>query len=306
MPSTNHYAGMPLDRDDALRRDEVAVARLRADARSRVLPLWRYQHLVTGMERPEPVWQTGEAAGELLSGALLWVLLGRVDGIAHFAVDVSHLDEPERRGPFAGQGRFVDLRAIGPLLERRAGSMMAYARGLIYWHRRNGFCAICGHASKSIAGGHVRQCTNPDCATEHFPRTDPAVIVLVAHGDKCLLGRQRAWPPGMHSTLAGFVEPGESLEEAVIREVFEESGARIKGKPVYRSSQPWPFPASIMLGFLAEAESEALDVDRNELESAAWYHRDALLASPENETFRLPRKDSIARRLVDDWLGDRA
>ena len=111
MPSTNHYAGMPLDRDDALRRDEVAVARLRADARSRVLPLWRYQHLVTGADRPEPVWQTGAAARELLSGALPWVLLGRVDGIAHFAVDVSHLDEPERRGPFAGQKQIIAQQA---------------------------------------------------------------------------------------------------------------------------------------------------------------------------------------------------
>ncbi len=131
MPSSNHYAGMPLDRDDALRRDEAAVARLRDDARSRVLPLWRYQHLVSGAERPEPVWQTGARARELLSGARPWVLLGRADGVAHFAVDVSDLEAPEREGPFVGHGRFVDLRAIGPLLERRAGSIMAYARGLI-------------------------------------------------------------------------------------------------------------------------------------------------------------------------------
>ena len=129
--------------------------------------------------------------------------------------------------------------------------------------------------------------------------------MLVTHGDQCLLGRQKIWPAGMHSTLAGFVEPGESLEEAVAREIFEEAGVTVD-TPRYHSSQPWPFPASIMLGFHAEARDLHIAVDTEELETAAWYSRDALLASPENETFRLPRKDSIARHLVDDWLFDRA
>ncbi|MDP6351453.1 MAG: NAD(+) diphosphatase [Alphaproteobacteria bacterium] len=302
MPNTNYYAGMPLDRDDGLRRDAARVARLRADPSSRTLPLWRDRHLITGRESPRPVWQTGASSVALLSGDLDWVLLGRGDGIAHFAVDVSHLDEADRDAPFAGQGVFEDLRAIGPLLARDDGAIMAYARGLLYWHRRHRFCGVCGDPTESLGGGHVRKCSNSDCGVEHFPRTDPAIIVLVAHGEKCLLGRQRIWPAGMHSTLAGFVEPGESLEEAVIREVYEESGVRIAAKPIYRSSQPWPFPASIMLGFQAEAESDSLTVDTDELEYAGWYHRDWLLASPEDKTFRLPRKDSIARRLIEDWL----
>ena len=148
----------------------------------------------------------------------------------------------------------------------------------------------------------MRACTAPTCQTHHFPRTDPAVIMLVSCGERCLLGRQRVWPAGMYSTLAGFVEPGESLEDAVAREVREEAGVAV-AEVRYHSSQPWPFPGSIMLGFHAEALSPALVVNRDELEDARWFSRSELLASPEDESFRLPRRDSIARRLVESWLG---
>jgi len=301
----NYYSGMPLSRDDALRRDAAALDQLRASPRCRVLAVWRNQHLIIDRTAPAPVWHTGDEAISLFSEANGWALLGMREDAAHFVVDVSHIDNPVSAKPFAGRGEFVDLRAIGPLLARDAGSIMAYARGLMYWHHRHRFCGVCGSLTESTQGGHVRRCTNADCALDHFPRTDPAVIMLVTYGEECLLGRQKIWPAGMHSTLAGFVEPGESLEEAVIREIKEESGVDVE-RPVYHSSQPWPFPSSIMLGFHAEARSPTLTVNTDELETAAWYHRDALLASPENATFRLPRKDSIARRLVDDWLYDRS
>ena len=209
---------------------------------------------------------------------------------------------PAEAAPLHAAG-FVDLRAVGPLVGRADGAVMAYARGLMYWQRRHRFCGVCGSACIAAQAGHVRRCANPECAADHFPRTDPAVIVLVTRGDRCLLGRQRHWRPGMRSTLAGFVEPGESLEEAVVREVREESGAVLRD-PIYHSSQPWPFPASLMLGFRAEAESLALDVNRRELDDAGWYARDWLRASPEDDGFRLPRRDSIARRLIDDWLAE--
>ncbi len=300
----NHYSGMPLSRDDDLRRDEAAVARLRADSESRVLALWRGRHQIADRDAPAPVWHRGAAGRRLLEGAEVWALLGRSgDGAAHFAVDVSHLDDPDAAAPFRGAGPFVDLRAVGPLVARDDGATMAYARGLVYWQQRHRFCGVCGAPCANVQGGHVRRCTRPECAADHFPRTDPAVIVLVTCGERCLLGRQKSWPRGMHSTLAGFVEPGESLEEAVIREVHEESGVVVRG-PVYQSSQPWPFPASIMLGFRAEAESLALDVNTDEIERAAWYTRAWLRRSPEDETFRLPRRDSIARRLIDDWLAE--
>ncbi len=140
------------------------------------------------------------------------------------------------------------------------------------------------------------------CATSHFPRTDPAVIMLVTDGERALLGRQKSWPQGQHSTLAGFVEPGESLEDAVAREVFEETRV-VVGEVRYHSSQPWPFPSSIMLGFTAVARTSEITVDPSELEDARWFDRDWMLAHQDDDEFRLPRRDSIARRLIEDWLG---
>src|SRR5262249_1834927 len=143
--------------------------------------------------------------------------------------------------------------------------------------------------------------SNPDCAAQHFPRTDPAVIMLVTDGERALLGRQRVWMPGMYSTLAGFVEPGESLEDAVAREVREETGI-VVDEVAYHSSQPWPFPASFSLAFIARAKTTALAVDRSELEDARWFERDFIRRRAEDDEFRLPRRDSIARRLIEDWL----
>jgi len=148
----------------------------------------------------------------------------------------------------------------------------------------------------------MRRCTNPECKAMHFPRTDPAVIMLVTDGARALLGRNKNFPPGMYSTLAGFVEPGESLEEAVAREVYEETKITLD-EVLYHSSQPWPFPASLMLGFHAKARTTEIEVDQKELEAARWYERSWLLAHKDDDDFRLPRRDSIARRLLEDWLG---
>ena len=243
MPSSNPYSGMPLSRDEAIRRDGEALARLRDDPRSRVLVVWRNQHLIADPAAPAATWHGGDTGRRLLAEAEDWALLGLAGEVAHFAVDISHLEAPAALPEFAGRGDFLDLRAVGALLARDDGSVMAYARGLLYWQRRHRFCGVCGSPTKIVHGGHVRRCTDGGCGIDQFPRTDPAIIVLVSYRDDCLLGRQRVWPAGMHSTLAGFVEPGESLEEAVIREVREEAGVVLE-KPVYRSSQPWPFPAS--------------------------------------------------------------
>jgi len=297
MSRSHAFSGMPLSRDDALRGDTDAIARLRDHPESRVLVVWRDRHLIADAAAPGATWHRGDEGRGLLAEAENWVLLGEGDGIAHFAVDISHMDEPL----FADRGEFLDLRAMASLLSTDDGAVMAYARGLLYWHRRHRFCGACGSPTEIVSAGHVRRCSNTDCAIDQFPRTDPAIIVLVSHGDLCLLGRQRVWPKGMYSTLAGFVEPGESLEEAVAREVFEESGVVVEA-PSYHSSQPWPFPGSIMLGFHASARDTALNVDTDELETAAWFHRDQLLASPEDDGFRLPRRGSIARRMVEEWL----
>jgi NAD+ diphosphatase len=213
------------------------------------------------------------------------------------------------RGAIAAQGegpadpvtgtRPLGLRAAAAVLPQADAGLAAHAAALVNWHRRHRHCSVCGAPTAVAEGGIVRRC--PSCGTDHHPRTDPVVIMLVTDGDRVLLGRQPTWPPGRYSALAGFVEPGESLEDAVRREVAEEVGIAVTDVR-YHSSQPWPFPASIMLGFTARAAGTELRLSTDELETARWYTRAEMLASPENETFRLPRRDSIARRLVEDWL----
>ena len=302
MTHSNYYADVPLARDDLLRRDDSELARLRLDPLSRVLVLWHDKHQVVGDDQPTPIWHSGKAAQELLSDSDKWILLGTHDGLAHFAIDMSYLTNPSEHSLLAEHANFMDLRSIGPLLARADSSVMAYARGMVFWNRRNMFCGACGGETKHMSAGHVRKCTNINCGLDHFPRTDPAVIVLAVHDDECLLGRQKIWPKGMRSTLAGFLEPGESLEETVVRELREEAGVKLATAPIYQHSQPWPFPCSLMVGFYARAATKTLFVNTDELETADWFSREELLNSPENESFRLPRRDSIARRLIEDWL----
>jgi NAD+ diphosphatase len=295
----NFYAGGVLDRVSAQRKDQAWIDSLIAAAETRIVPIWRAQNFVVeGGDVPLAGIVT---VADLPEGAE-YVLLGLRDGTAYFAADLSDIEDPLVHPGLTGRGSFADLRSFGPLVAPDEGNILAYARGLTWWHARHRFCGVCGHPTVSAEGGHVRRCTNPACATPHFPRTDPAVIMLVHAGDHCLLGRQPRFPPGMYSTLAGFVEPGESLEEAVAREVLEETGIRV-GEVTYHSSQPWPFPSSLMLGFHAEASSREIQVDRDELEDAGWFSRDEILTSwGEGGTHRLPRPDSISRRLIEDWL----
>jgi NAD+ diphosphatase len=303
MNRPNFYAAGGLDRVGHLRKDPAWLAARLADESSRFVPIWRAQNLVQETpEGPRPVMFDRPHVGALISNGLDVALLGVDEGVAHFALDLSATDTPLDGILIDAEGlKFRDLRAFGPLLSPREGALLAYAKGLMHWHTRHRFCGICGSPTIAAEGGHVRRCTGESCATSHFPRTDPAVIMLVTDGENCLLGRQAIWPQGMYSTLAGFVEPGESLEEAVAREVFEEAGI-VVDTVTYHSSQPWPFPASIMLGFWAVAKTREIKVDGAELEDARWVSRDFLRNHKDDEHFRMPRKDSIARRLIEDWL----
>ncbi len=322
--SENFYTDGALDRAAHLRRGEGWLQGLLARPDTAIVPVWRSKNLVSGLEDgpgksgieallgtprgdPKAVLLEGEAAAGLCETGGQVVFLGLRDERAFIAVDLSQASAPETLPSLeavlaSGDTAFADLRAVGPLLERRDGALFAYARGMMTWHRRHLFCGLCGTATSSHEAGHLRVCGNEDCATHHFPRTDPAVIMLVTDGTRCLLGRQAVWPPGMHSTLAGFVEPGESLEDGVAREVFEEAGVPVRDVR-YHSSQPWPFPGSVMLGFYATATSTEITVDESELEAAHWFEADWIRSHDGKDGFRLPRIDSIARRLVDDWLG---
>ena len=321
MTRLNVYSGAGLDRADHLRGDEGAMGRILGDPGTRFVAVWRSRNLVAGGtpdNGPAVSWLTGESALALAerAGELVFLGLETSDtaamadtaGTAYVALDFSEHETPHEalaRINEAGAGEFRDLREVGALLPQRDGSILAYARGLMHWHRRHRFCGRCGAPTESRKGGHLRVCTRAACGLEHFPRTDPAVIMLVHDDESCVLGRRPGWPPGLHSTLAGFVEPGESLEEAVAREVLEEAGLEVPLAGIrYNSSQPWPFPASLMLGFHARTERAPLTVYEEELESVAWYSREALLNLDEGDELRLPRGDSIARRLIEDWLAE--
>jgi NAD+ diphosphatase len=283
LAAPNTFAGDALDRAGPWRRDEAWLAARATDPTTRVVVASEAGVLVEG-EGPALL-----AVDDLPDGLELVLLGVGADERAVFAADPGDAFPGERRG----------LRDLAPVLSQADGGMVAHAVALLNWHRRHRFCANCGAPSDIREAGHLRRC--PACGAEHHPRTDPVVIMLVHDGERAVLGRQAHWPSGRFSALAGFVEPGESLEEAVAREVREETGARVADVR-YHSSQPWPFPASLMLGFLARWTSGEPAIGDGELEDVRWFTR-AQIGSGE---VRLPPRQAIARRLIEEWLGREA
>lgn len=296
---THTFAGNPLDRLTSERRDEAWLAAHRRDPASRVLPLWRLQVPIVE-DSPARLGWGGPALLEQAHSDRPAILLGTVDGVAHYAVDVSHLEDP---APALVDGAaFSDVRAAAPRLAPAETGIVAQSKAQVDWHARHQFCPNCGSRTDMRDAGLMRKCDG--CGAEHFPRTDPVVIVVVSDGERCLLGRQKSWPPGMFSALAGFVDQGEAIEEAVRREVMEEAGISV-GKVRYHSSQPWPFPSSLMIGCLGEALSDQITVDEAELDTAKWFTREqALLAlrDPANSPdLGLPPPMAIAHQIVKAW-----
>jgi NAD+ diphosphatase len=276
----NTFTGAALDRAGDRRRDDEWVAAQRADPAARAVLVGRDGVKVDGGRLA--LVPLADAGGEPL-------LLGVDERGPVFAAE-----------PVEANGALLGLRDAAATLPQADGGLAAYAAALLGWHRRHRFCANCGAPTDVREAGHVRGC--PRCGAEHHPRTDPVVIMLVVRDDEVLLGRQPTWPPGRYSALAGFVEPGESLEEAVAREVREEARIEV-GPPRYVSSQPWPFPASLMLGFVAPWESGEPEIGDDELEDARWFTRAEVEdAVAERGPLRLPPPLAIARRLVDGWL----
>ncbi len=303
------FGGSGLDRAAALRGDTARIAALWAAGA--VLAMWRGKPLLAGgalawLASDHPVLQGGQPA----------LFLGLDGATAHFAVDISHWQPDQAMEPgFLDQSlqshpalpashAFQDLRAVMADLTPRDAELAATAKALLQWHSTHKFCAACGVASHVINAGWQRAC--PDCGAQHFPRTDPVVIMLVVRGNKLLLGRSAPWPEGMYSLLAGFVEPGEPLEAAVRREVFEETGVTV-GAVRYLASQPWPFPASLMFGCICEATSDQITLDPVELEDARWVTREELVQvlAGEHPQIKPGRKGAIAHFLMTNWLADR-
>ncbi len=297
----NYYSSYSIDRASARRRDDRWLADRLDAGTTRFIPVWDQKNLFTTKgDGLEPVFLPAGDARDLLPGADSLTLLGVAGDSAYFALGLPGTGGSPPDG-LATRGRFRDLRQVAPLLDERDGALLAYARAMAYWHGRHRFCGTCGSPTRSVEGGMLRVCTNTQCGQQHFPRTDPAIIVLVTCGEHCLLGRQPSWPAGMHSTIAGFVEPGESLEDTLVREVWEETGVEVK-EMTYHSSQPWPFPSSLMLGFTAAAADRSLRVDQDELETAGWFTRADLLGRLQAGTLRLPSPVSVAYRLIEGWF----
>ena len=299
MNSQNHYADEVLDRVAQFRRDDAWVTAQYVAEQTMFIPVWRSRSLIEQGAEPRGVMMSIAETRALMETATTTVLLGVRNEVAYFAIDISPMEAHEVN-ELRADGEFVDLRSVGAVLDRTEASILAYAKGIMHWHSRHLFCGVCGSPTESQDAGHLRKCLNQNCSAGHFPRTDPAVIMLVQKDDRALLGRKAEWMPGMYSTLAGFVEPGESLEQAVAREVMEESGVEITNI-CYHSSQPWPFPSSLMLGFFADAVTEKLIPWDDELEDLQWFTRQELADGGAGIAQR-PRSDSIARRLIDEWI----
>jgi NAD+ diphosphatase len=267
------FAGNPLDRVSQRRQDAGWVASLLEQPDTRVLPLHGLKPQIRRSSAVALAWQSVEPWRPLIADGSTLILLGIRDGCAYFAVDASAAETPAD-----GNTTVVDARAVAAMIDGGEAAIVAEARSLIDWHARHRFCAQCGTPSVVASGGWMRQC--PNCKARHFPRVDQVVIMLAVNGERCLLGRGLRRPGARFSCLAGFMEPGETLEEAVRREVLEESGIRV-GRVCYLASQPWPFPSTLMMGFLGEALSEEITIDPEELAEARWFERQEVRAMVE-------------------------
>lgn len=291
MSSHNIFAGAFVDRSGHRRKDPRWLEQAAKSPESRFVPVWGDKCLANG--EPLRTVLLERATVDRFLDAEETIFLGMYEGQPAFAVRIDGSIE----APFQDAGEFRDLRFLGSVLPVEEANLVAHARALVLWHGLQQHCGVCGSPSLAESGGNARICSNEACGTQFFPRVDPAIIVLVSRGEHCLLGRQPSWPEGRYSTIAGFVEPGESLEDAVRREVAEETNIEV-GEITYHSSQPWPFPSSLMLGFTAEAVSGEIVLKDGELEDARWFTREDLRSGFP----KLPYRLSIARRLVDNWL----
>jgi len=302
------YANARLDRAADRRDDAIWLKDAWQAGEAGIVAVWEEQHLltITGSGPVEAVRLSLSTSLQVSLDQAIFLGL-EADSRPLFAVELA-AHEAQRLAQTEG-AEFADLRRYGPLLSPPDAGILAYARAMLNWHRNHQYCGRCGSPTASEQAGHRRRCQNTACGQVTFPRTDPAIIVLVEHPGndgkppRCLLGRSPRWPAGTYSTLAGFVEPGESLENAVRREVREEAGIRV-GEVRYLASQPWPFPGSLMLGFQAQALDEDIQRLDDELEDARWFGLDELAQAGEwddGSPLCLPRRDSIARFLIEQW-----
>ncbi len=310
MNRVHTFAGNPLDRADALRRDPDRLAELARAAESRALPLWHLQPLIEAApgEPSRVAWlplsRTADAGDGVRWGQPL--LLGTHNGAARYAIEIE-CDDPLDALGYAATHQFVEARNVAASLAPAETGIVAQARSLVHWHKNHGHCSVCGSTSDVLRGGASRRCSNTDCAREHFPRTDPVAIMLVHDGgDRCLLGQPKGplARTNIFTALAGFIDQGESIEEAVRREVMEEAGISV-GEVTYHSSQPWPYASSLMIGCLAVATTFDIDFDPVEMADVRWFDRGDILRAFNETTapVQMPGPIAIAHHLIRSWSG---
>jgi NAD+ diphosphatase len=302
MAIVNVFAGSPLDRASVRRTDEGWLGERLRSPRTPVVAMWEGKPLVT--EEARIAYLTADRALDAAEHPSTVLFLGLDGDTPVFAVEMTGAADPTD-GPLAGMGRFAELRGVALSLPGPEAAVIAAAKSLFDWHRRHGFCSACGAATRVVDGGWRRAC--PSCDAEHFPRVDPVVIMLPVANGRCLLGRNVGWPEGRMSALAGFMEPGESIEEACARELREEAGLVVT-RVAYHSSQPWPFPSSLMIGLVAEVAEAPATPDGVELEELRWFTREEARAvldghHPEVAT---PGGLGVARQLLAAWVEDAA
>ncbi|MDB5466397.1 MAG: MutT/nudix family protein [Phenylobacterium sp.] len=300
----NTFAGNPLDRASDRRGDDEWLAKQLASSDSLGLAMWNGRPLVEPSKDGDLqiAYLPAKLVGELSGGAERLLFMGLWKGTAIFAVDLEDTSDPSEAA-LDGLGKFEDLRAVALRVPAPEAAILATAKSMFEWRRRHKHCAVCGQPSRAVDGGWKRKCAS--CEAEHFPRTDPVVIMLPYHGDRCMLGRQEVWPKGMFSALAGFLEPGESIEEACARELNEEAGlhaVRVR----YHSTQPWPYPSSLMIGLIAEVEDEEGAPDQTELSEVRWFTRDEArdLLAGKLDGVAAPNRLAIAHQLIKAWVDE--
>ena len=304
MSLTHVFAGNPLDRADTRRRDPQWLEQAYRHPQSRVLPFWQLNVLLDTAQDARLGWLAGTDLARLALDEPP-VLLGLRDDVAHFALDVSSLGDPAHELDLDETLTFQDARSDATVLRIADTGILAQSRSQIDWHRRRRFCSTCGEPTTPSRGGHLRQCAA--CGAEHFPRTDPVAIMLIVDGERCLLGRSasRLARSGMYSALAGFIDHGESIEEAVRREVLEEAGANV-GEVRYHSSQPWPFPSSLMIGRHGKARSTDISMDAAEMADVPWFDRNdvRVALTGRHASLKVPGPMAIAHHLIRSWTMD--
>ena len=301
MAAAQIFAGNPIDRGERERRDEDWIRRAALGDEARFLLLWKLQAPLSAGRNARLSWAS-RADLDRLGLETEPVLLGLLDGVAHFAADVSALDDPTRALTNLDDAVFEDARNAALMLSAAEAGILCQAAAQLNWHASHRFCSTCGHRSEIRRGGQLRQCTR--CSKQHFPRTDPVVITVVTHGDQCLLGQSRGRMTRLktYSALAGFVDQGESIEEAVAREIMEEAGIQVKDVR-YLFSQPWPFPHTLMIGCEATAATTEIIRDEEEMEDVQWFDRQEVRLALEERNPRLilPGPIAIAHHLIKRW-----